>query len=164
MRILFVCLGNICRSPSAEAVMRHLLEQHGMGGSIELDSAGTSEWHAGEAPDTRAAQAARKRGIHLSGAARQVEPEDFERFDQILAMDRSNLNALRHLAPDEAARAKVRLLREFDPASAESGDLDVPDPYHGGPDGFDRVLDLLQDACEGLLEHVRAEEGSARGA
>lgn len=165
MRILFVCLGNICRSPSAEAVMRALIEQEGLpDGTIELDSAGTSDWHAGEAPDARAAQAARQRGIQLSGAARQVEREDFERFDLIIAMDRSNLSALGHLAPDEAAHAKVRLLREFDPASAESGDLDVPDPYHEGPEGFDRVLDLLQAACEGLLEHVRAEEGSARGA
>lgn len=164
MRILFVCLGNICRSLSAEAVMRTLLEEQGIDGSIELDSAGTSDWHAGEAPDTRATHAARKRGIELTGAARQVEPADFERFDLILAMDRSNLSALQHLAPNEDARAKVRLLREFDPASEQSGQLDVPDPYHGGPEGFDRVLDLLHDACEGLLEHVRAEEGSARGA
>lgn len=163
MRILFVCLGNICRSPSAEAVMRNLLEKQAIDGSIELDSAGTSDWHAGEAPDARAAQAARKRGIELSGAARQVEPEDFERFDLILAMDRSNLSALQHLAPSDEARAKLRLLREFDPASEQSGELDVPDPYHGGPEGFDRVLDLLSDACEGLLEHVRIEEGSARG-
>jgi protein-tyrosine phosphatase len=165
VKLLFVCLGNICRSPSAEAVMRTLIERDRplLDGSIELDSAGTSDWHAGEAPDARATQAARRRGIQLSGAARQVEREDFERFDLILAMDRSNLSSLRHLAPDEA-RAKVRLLREFDPASEQSGELDVPDPYNGGPEGFDRVLDLLQDACEGLLEHVRAQEGSARGA
>jgi protein-tyrosine phosphatase len=164
MRILFVCLGNICRSPSAEGVMCTLIEREGLDGSIELDSAGTSDWHSGEAPDTRATRAARRRGIELGGQARQVEREDFERFDLILAMDRSNLSALQYLAPDNEARAKVRLLREFDPASAESGDLDVPDPYHGGPEGFDRVLDLLQTSCEGLLEHVRAQEGSARGA
>lgn len=164
MRILFVCLGNICRSPSAEAVMRTLVEREGLDGAIELDSAGTSDWHSGEAPDARATQAARRRGIQLSGAARQVRREDFERFDLILAMDRFNLSALQHLAPDEDARERVRLLREFDPASADSGQLDVPDPYHGGPEGFDRVLDLLQRACEGLLEHVRAHEGSARSA
>lgn len=156
VRILFVCLGNICRSPSAEAVMRKLTEREGAEGSIEIDSAGTSGWHAGEAPDPRAAQAARGRGIRLRGAARRVEPEDFERFDLILAMDRSNLLTLRQLAPDEEARTKVRMLREFDPASEGSDDLDVPDPYHGGPEGFDRVLDLLEAACEGLLDRVRA--------
>jgi protein-tyrosine phosphatase len=164
MRILFVCLGNICRSPSAEAVMRALVEREGLDGAIELDSAGTSDWHSGEAPDARATDAALRRGIQLAGEARQVEREDFDRFDLIVAMDRSNLSALQYLAPDEDARAKVRLLREFDPASAESGDLDVPDPYHGGPEGFDRVLDLLGDACEGLLAHVRAEDRSIRGA
>ena len=166
MRILFVCLGNICRSPSAEAVMRTLVEREGLGidGSLELDSAGTSDWHAGEAPDARATDAARRRGIQLTGAARQVEREDFDRFDLIVAMDRSNLSALQYLAPDDDARAKIRLLREFDPASAESGDLDVPDPYHGGPEGFDRVLDLLGRACEGLLEHVRAGDRSTRRA
>ncbi|MGN6372094.1 MAG: low molecular weight protein-tyrosine-phosphatase [Solirubrobacteraceae bacterium] len=163
MRILFVCLGNICRSPSAEAVMRTLVEREGLDGSIELDSAGTSDWHSGEAPDARATQAARQRGIQLSGAARQVQREDFERFDLILAMDGSNLSALQYLAPDERAREKVRLLREFDPASAQADDLDVPDPYHGGPEGFDRVLDMLHRACENLLAHVRAQEGSPRG-
>jgi low molecular weight protein-tyrosine phosphatase len=163
MRILFVCLGNICRSPSAEAVMRKLLEQEGAsveqeGASeaIELDSAGTSAWHCGEPPDARAAQAARRRGLRLSGAARQVLPEDFERFDLILAMDRSNLRALQQLAPDDEARAKLRMLRELDPSSAAVGDLDVPDPYHGGPEGFDEVLDLLEAACAGLLVQVRS--------
>lgn len=144
--------------------MHTLIEREGLEDSIELDSAGTSDWHSGEAPDTRATQAASRRGIQLSGAARQVEREDFENFDLILAMDSSNLSALQYLAPNDEARAKVRLLREFDAASEESGELDVPDPYHGGPEGFDRVLDMLEDACEGLLEHVRAQEGSARGA
>jgi protein-tyrosine phosphatase len=159
-RLLFVCLGNICRSPSAEAVMRRLLAERGMQSRFELDSAGTGGWHVGEPPDARAAQAARRRGMELRGAARQVKVEDFERFDLILAMDGSNLHALRQLAPDDAAREKVRLLREFDPASDGRVDLDVPDPYYGGAQGFDRVLDLLQAACEGLLERI----GGARGA
>lgn len=159
-RILFVCLGNICRSPTAEAVMRSLVVQGGVDGRIELDSAGTGGWHAGEAPDARAAQAARRRGIELRGRARQIRPQDFEQFDLILAMDSSNLHALRQLAPDERAREKVRLLREFDPDSAAAEDLDVPDPYYGGPHGFDRALDLVQAACSGLLEHVRATHRS----
>jgi protein-tyrosine phosphatase len=156
VRVLFVCLGNICRSPSAEAVMRRLLEQEGESETIELDSAGTGGWHVGEPPDARATQAARRRGVELAGVARQVSPEDFERFDLILAMDRSNLRALQRLAPDEGARAKVMMLREFDPASDGSQELDVPDPYYGGPGGFDQVLDLLQSACAGLLTQVRS--------
>jgi protein-tyrosine phosphatase len=156
VRILFVCMGNICRSPTAEGVMRALVRERGLEGEVELDSAGTGGWHAGEAPDERATSAARRRGIGLEGAARQVEPADFERFDLILAMDRENLRALEALAPDARARGKVRLLREFDPASAESTDLDVPDPYYGGARGFDNVLDLVEAACRGLLAELRA--------
>jgi len=109
MRILFVCLGNICRSPTAEGVMRRLVADASLQGSIELDSAGTGGWHVGEPPDARATDAARRRGIALEGLARQVHAEDFERFDLILAMDRSNERALRALAPDERSRAKIRL-------------------------------------------------------
>ncbi len=159
MRILFVCLGNICRSPTAEGVMRRLVADAGLQGSSELDSAGTGGWHVGEPPDSRAGEAAQRRGIALEGRARQVCIEDFERFDLILAMDRSNERALRALAPDERARAKVRLLREFDPAaSAGIDDLDVPDPYYDAQHGFEVVLDQVQAACEGLLEHVRSSE------
>jgi protein-tyrosine phosphatase len=141
--------------------MRRLVVDTGVQGSIELDSAGTGDWHVGETPDSRATDAARRRGIALEGCARQVCSEDFERFDLILAMDRSNERALRALAPDESARAKVRLLREFDPASAGFDDLDVPDPYYEGPHGFDVVLDQVQAACAGLLEHVRSSSGRA---
>jgi low molecular weight protein-tyrosine phosphatase len=155
-RILFVCLGNICRSPSAEAVMRRLAAEQGLADAIELDSAGTGGWHVGEPPDPRAAEAARSRGIELDGRARKIGPKDFERFDLILAMDGSNLHELGRLAPDERARAKMRLLREFDPASAGARNLDVPDPYYGGPGGFDEVLDLLQAACAGLLAELRS--------
>jgi low molecular weight protein-tyrosine phosphatase len=155
MRVLFVCLGNICRSPTAEGVMRSLLARYGASG-IELDSAGTGDWHVDEPPDARATEAARRRGIRLEGRARQVSQRDFAEFDLILAMDGSNQHALRQLAPDEHGRMKVKLLREFDPASAEAQNLDVPDPYYGGPTGFDDVLDLVQAACEGLLEHIRS--------
>ena len=121
--------------------MRQLVREAGVEASFELDSAGTGGWHAGHPPDERATAAARRRGIALDGAARQVTSADFERHDLILAMDRANLRDLRAVAPGDAARAKVRLLREFDPGSAGAPDLDVPDPYYDGADGFDRVLD-----------------------
>jgi protein-tyrosine phosphatase len=156
MRILFVCMGNICRSPTAEGVMRRLLREAGLGDAVEIDSAGTGGWHAGEPPDARAAEAAGRRGIVLEGAARQVTAADFEAFDLLVAMDRENLRELLALAPDEEAAEKVRLLREFDPASADAGDLDVPDPYYGGERGFERVLDLVEAACRGLLDELRA--------
>src|SRR4051794_13614088 len=156
VRLLFVCLGNICRSPSAEGVMRHLVDGAGLADRVELDSAGTGSWHVGSPPDTRAAAVARGRGIALEGAARQVTPEDFEEFDLLLAMDRENLGNLRRLAPGDEARGKVRLLREFDPASAGSADLDVPDPYYGAANGFDLVLDLIEAACAGLLAEIEA--------
>ncbi len=154
VRILFVCLGNICRSPTAEGVMRELVRTAGLQDSIELDSAGTGAWHVGHSPDPRATASARARGIVLEGEARQVTVGDFEDFDLVLAMDRSNLRDLRALAPPEA-RSRVGLLREFDPASTQE-DLDVPDPYYGGENGFEKVLDLVQAACAGLLEEIRA--------
>jgi protein-tyrosine phosphatase len=152
MRILFVCMGNICRSPTAEGVMRRLVEQAGLEDRIEIESAGTGGWHVGEPPDERATQAARRRGVVLSGAAQQVTREDFRRFDLLIALDRSNLRELLALAPDEDAAEKARLLREFDPAAA--GDLDVPDPYYGGDRGFETVLDMVERACRGLLDEV----------
>jgi protein-tyrosine phosphatase len=158
VRLLFVCLGNICRSPTAEGTMRELVREAGLEREIELDSAGTGAWHTGSAPDERATAAAARRGIALEGSARRVSPEDFDEFDLILAMDRSNVDELRRMAHSEDARAKVRLLREFDPASGEAGDLDVPDPYYGDGDGFERVLDHVQAACDGLLAQVRAGE------
>lgn len=140
--------------------MRKLVAEAGLREEMELDSAGTGAWHVGEAPDARATAAARARGIVLDGAARQVRATDFEHFDLILAMDGSNLHALRQLAPDEGAREKVRLLREFDPASAGQHDLDVPDPYYDSQRGFEIVLDQVQAACEGLLAYVRESESA----
>jgi protein-tyrosine phosphatase len=156
IRILFVCLGNICRSPTAEGVMRALVREVELDGAVELDSAGTGGWHVGSPPDERATAVALRQGITLEGAARQVRREDFEDFDLILAMDSSNLAELRRLAADERGRSRVRMLREFDPASAElKEDLDVPDPYYGGPRGFEDVLEMVRAACAGLLEEVR---------
>lgn len=154
-RILFVCMGNICRSPTAEGVMRHLVREAGLEDEILIDSAGTGNWHAGDAPDRRATEAARARGVTLEGAARQITVDDFEAFDYLLAMDRDNLAGIRAIAPDEEAAAKARLLREFDPASAGAPDLDVPDPYYGGPQGFETVLDQVEAACRGLLDEIR---------
>ena len=154
-RILFVCMGNICRSPTAEGVMRRLVSDAGLEHDFEIDSAGTGSWHAGDSPDRRATAAAAVRGITLEGAARQVRPRDFEHFDLLLAMDRENLRELRTFSPDGDAAGKARLLREFDPGSAGAPDLDVPDPYYGGPDGFETVLDQVEAACRGLLDTLR---------
>ncbi len=156
MRLLFVCLGNICRSPTAEGVMRTVVAEAGLQDSVELDSAGTGAWHLGSPPDARASATAQARGIELRGAARQVDEGDFDDFDLLLAMDRSNMDDLLALAPDDQARARVRLLREFDPASEDAEDLDVPDPYYGGSEGFEEVLDLVLAACDGLLAELRA--------
>ncbi len=149
MRILFVCMGNICRSPTAEGVMRRLVADAGLDDVVEIDSAGTGGWHAGEPPDARATTAARQRGVILQGGARQVRPEDFERFDLIVAMDRENLRELRALAPDDDAREKLRLL---------VAGRDVPDPYYGGDRGFETVLDMVGAGCRELLDELRAAD------
>jgi protein-tyrosine phosphatase len=152
-RLLFICAGNICRSPTAEGVMRSLVRAAGVEDEIEIDSAGTGGWHAGDPPDARATAAAKLRGLTLEGGARQVTQDDFEHYDLLLAADRENVRDLLAIAPSEEAARKVHLLREYDPEA--SGDLDVPDPYYGGGDGFERVLDLVEAACRGLLDEVR---------
>ncbi|MDP2710491.1 MAG: low molecular weight protein-tyrosine-phosphatase [Solirubrobacteraceae bacterium] len=159
-RVLFVCLGNICRSPTAEGVMRGLVADAGLSDRIEIDSAGTGGWHVGASPDPRSVAAAAARGIVLAGAARKVRRADFDAFDLLVALDGANARDLRRLAPDDEAAAKVRLLREFDRA-AGGGDLDVPDPYYGGEDGFGHVLDLVDAACRGLLDELRGRVGAA---
>jgi protein-tyrosine phosphatase len=157
VRLAFVCLGNICRSPTAEAVMRHLVAQAGLADRITVESAGLGDWHVGGPRDSRSQKVGRKRGVVLEGVARQFVSEDFERFDYVLAMDRQNQAGLLALAPDAAARAKVHLLRAFDPAAPP--DAEVPDPYYGGPQGFDEVFDICHAACAGLLEQVRRDHG-----
>ncbi|TCJ18309.1 low molecular weight phosphotyrosine protein phosphatase [Rubrobacter taiwanensis] len=154
--VLFVCMGNICRSPTAQGVFERLVEREGLEGEIRADSAGTGSWHVGEPPDRRAQESARRRGIDLSGQrARQLEPEDFERFDYVVVMDRENYRNVLAMCPPEH-REKVRLLMEYAP---ETGVSEVPDPYFGGPDGFERVLDLVEEAAEGLLDEIRAGGG-----
>ncbi len=152
MRVCFVCLGNICRSPTAEGVFVQLVADAGLSERIVIDSAGTGHWHIGELPDPRTIAAAARRGITLTHRARQFLPADLERFDLVLAMDRSNLAALRRMAHGRTA-PDIRLLRSFDPAS--DPEAQVPDPYAGDEDGFERVLDLCERACRGLLAHVR---------
>jgi protein-tyrosine phosphatase len=137
--------------------MRHLVREAGLEDAIEIDSAGTGGWHVGSPPDERATDAAQRRSIVLEGAARRFSPDDFDAFDLILAMDADNARDLLALAPSEEAAAKVHLLREFDPANDGSGDVGVPDPYYGGPGGFDEVLDLVEAATRGLLDRLRAD-------
>jgi protein-tyrosine phosphatase len=152
MKVLFVCLGNICRSPTAEVVFRTLAEREAPELPIEVDSAGTAGYHVGEAPDPRTREAAQRRGYDLSSLrARIIEPGDFEHFDLILAMDRENQSVLHRRAPSDA-RSRVKLFLEFAP---ELEVADVPDPYYGGPNGFEEVLDLVEAAARGLLEHLR---------
>lgn len=153
MRILFVCMGNICRSPTAEGVFREYFRRHAPDLGIEVDSAGTHDYHVGEPPDPRTVRAARQRGFELEALrARQVQPDDFERFDLVLAMDRLNYATLLDRSPPQY-HARIHLLLEFAGAAARE---DVPDPYYGGAKGFDEVLDLLEDAAAGVLRALRA--------
>ena len=153
-RVCFVCLGNICRSPMAESVFRRRLEEAGLDGVVEVDSAGTGPWHVGERADPRAAAALRRRGYLTDHVAWQFRRESFACWDLVVALDRGHLGELRELAPDPAVAERVRLLRSFD-ASGVDGSPDVPDPYYGRERGFDRCLDLIEPACAGLLEVVR---------
>lgn len=148
--VLFVCLGNICRSPLAEGVFRHLAEREGV--EVEIDSAGTGDWHLGHAPDERAQAVAEQNGIDICHLrARLVTPEDFERFDYIVAMDASNLANLEAMRP-EGAKAEIGRLLDY---ALEAGVPDVPDPYYGGPEGFDETYRLVAAGAQGLLNHVR---------
>ncbi|WP_273808051.1 MULTISPECIES: low molecular weight protein-tyrosine-phosphatase [unclassified Pseudomonas] len=154
MRILFVCMGNICRSPTAEGILRAKLDAAGLADAVELDSAGTGDWHVGKAPDSRAIQAAAGRGYAIGDLrARQVAEDDFQRFDLILAMDQDNLAWLEQLRPDEGAVPELFLARQGLAVD------EVPDPYYGGAAGFERVLDLLESACDGLVAEVAARHG-----
>jgi len=152
IRVLFVCLGNICRSPTAEGVFRARVAHAGLAHAIATDSAGTHGYHIGEPPDPRARAAAKRRGVDISDLrGRQVAREDFERFEYVLAMDRSNLRNLARLCP-RGAESRLRLFLEFAPEGTPD---EVPDPYYGGADGFEYVLDLAEAAADGLLAHIR---------
>jgi protein-tyrosine phosphatase len=152
IRVCFVCLGNICRSPTAEGVMRKLVDEAELGHAIEVASAGTAAYHAGERPDPRSRQEASRRGVELESRARQFTAHDFGHFDYVLAMDRENLSDLRSLSPDPDHHAKLSLLRSFDAAGPRS--RDVPDPYYGGEGGFEKVYDICEVACRGLLLQI----------
>jgi low molecular weight protein-tyrosine phosphatase len=154
-RLLFVCLGNICRSPMAEGVFRRVAEQQGALHLFDIDSAGLGDWHVGQAPDSRAQTAAQNRGIDISGqSARQIASADYERFDLLLAMDGSNYQELVQLAPSDA-RHKIRRFLDFAP---HAGTADVPDPFFGGAEGFNHALDLIEQAARGLLAELLGDD------
>ncbi len=152
-KLLFVCLGNICRSPTAENIMNHLIEQANLGSSIVCDSAGTAGYHVGNPPDRRmSVAAANKLGIELVGQARQLQPSDLKDFDLILAMDKANYQDILALDSTGEYSDKIRLMCDY---CSKYSTQEVPDPYYGGTEGFDRVIDLLFDACTGLLQVVK---------
>lgn len=151
--VLFVCLGNICRSPLAEGVFQHLVNEADLSDQFEIDSAGTGAWHDGERPDSRAELVANQHGVELSSTARQVTDDDLLHFDYVIAMDRDNLRKLERMAASVGSEADVRLLRDFD--ATGTGD-EVPDPYYGGASGFETVYEMVHRSCESLLQRLRA--------
>lgn len=151
IKVVFVCMGNICRSPTAEAVFRQYVERAGMAEKIEVDSAGTHDYHIGAPPDSRTQRAAQQRGFDMTDLrGRQVEAADFSRFDYVLAMDSANLAILNRLMPKDS-KIKAQLFLEY---AHHHNEREVPDPYYGGEDGFERVLDMVEDAAAGLLQHI----------
>lgn len=159
-RVCFVCTGNICRSPMAESVFRARVAEAGLDGLVEVDSAGTGGWHEGEGADPRTVTVLRENGYDAGHTARRFDPSWYARLDLVIALDSGHLRALRRLAPTDRDAEKVRLLRSYDPAAGD--DLDVPDPYYGGADGFDACLEMVEAASTGLLAAVRERvEGQA---
>lgn len=157
VKVCFVCLGNICRSPTAQGVFAHLVREAGLHDRFEIDSAGTAAYHAGESPDSRATATAADRGVPLTGPARQFVASDFDHFDTVVAMDASNHQALLGLTETAEQRDKLCMLRQFDPDSPAGAD--VPDPYYGGADGFVDVFEICMAGCRGLLQSLRTQHG-----
>jgi len=155
-RLLFICLGNICRSPAAEAVMRKLVRSEGLENAIAIRSAGTAGWHSGKLPDQRMRSAGQNRGYDLSSRARQLSEDELRNHDLVLVMDRQNLRDARSYDPKSQFSSKIRLFCEF---CADHNEEEVPDPYYGGEQGFEHVLDLLEDGCRGVLQHIRTQRG-----
>lgn len=153
--LLFVCLGNICRSPAAEGIMRHIVERDGLGNEITIDSAGIGGWHAGQLPDRRMRSHGAAHGYDFTSRARQFSPSDFDRFDIIIAMDDENRADLMSMARTTEDRKHIRMMTDF--LRHHSGHTTVPDPYYGGDRGFELVIELLEDACEGLLDYIKKE-------
>lgn len=158
-RVCLVCMGNICRSPMAEAVLRRQLHEAGLADRVVVESAGTGGWHVGGGADKRAMRTLRDAGYELDHRARQFAPDWFERYDLVVALDRMNLADLQDMASDERTATSIRLLRSYDPSleDAHERDLDVPDPYYDGGDGFADVLDMVESACRGLVGEIRRE-------
>ena len=152
-QVLFVCLGNVCRSPSAEAVFKALIEKYGLQSDLQCDSAGTDAYHCGDQADYRMKQFAQKRGYRLTSISRRVNPaHDFDCFDQIIGMDKQNVRDLKALARNENDRMKISLMTDY---CSDKRYGSVPDPYYGGAAGFELVLDILEDACEGLIRNLQ---------
>jgi len=159
-RVLFVCLGNICRSALAEGVMRKRMEEAGLAGRVEIASAGTGDWHVGKPPDRRMCATAKARGVEIAGQrARQLRPQDLRNHDLILAMDRSNLANARALASSQAEAARIALFRDFDPEPDEG---EVPDPYYGGEEGFVHVFEIVDRTCRALVTELRRRSATPR--
>lgn len=154
IRLLFVCLGNICRSPAAEGIMATVVKKNDLQDMIEVDSAGTSGWHEGELPDERMRSHGEGRGYNFDSHARKFRKSDFDNFDYILVMDRQNFSNVRSLATGKEQTDKIHMMTEF---SRQYTHDHIPDPYYGGASGFELVLDLLEDACEGLLQTIKKE-------
>ncbi|MBO9542293.1 low molecular weight phosphotyrosine protein phosphatase [bacterium] len=157
IKVIFVCLGNICRSPLGEGIFRHLVADAGLADRFEIDSAGTGNWHVGKPPHHGSQRVAKERGLDISGQrARQIQIEDLDDYDYVVAMDSKNLTDIRDLDPLRKTSAQVVRMMDFAPAR---GLEDVPDPYFGGPEGFDHVYELVEEASRGLLEHIAREQG-----
>lgn len=153
LNLLFVCMGNICRSPSAEAFMNKIIEENGLKNKIFCDSAGTIDYHEGEEADSRMKEHAKQREVYLTSIARKIVPKDLDKFDLILVMDNDNMNYIKKMYNNEKYNSKIRLITDF---CIENSDVEgVPDPYYNGPEGFEYVLDLLEDACNGLLKYIK---------
>ena len=152
--VLFVCLGNICRSPLAEGIFRHLVSEAGLAEKFEIESAGTGAWHVGERPDARAEMVANQHGVELGSRARQITEDDVGQYDYVIAMDRENLRNIQRMADATGSEAAIHLLREFDPEGGEGAE--VPDPYYGGASGFETVYEMVHRSCRVLLDRLRS--------
>jgi len=155
--VSFVCLGNICRSPLAQGVFEDLLEREGLVDKVMVSSAGVGHWHVGAEPDRRMQKTANSHGVFLRSRAQQIQAVDFKRLDLILAMDRSNMDSLQHTAPSDSERKKLKMFRSFDPEAKD--DLNVPDPYYGGDQGFDLVFNIVHRTCPKILDYLKKQYG-----